>query len=254
MRLIVVLVSFMLAFSANAQQIYTLDHDVRSTLAKSETVSALRAQPVAFAPIGKRAAAPAPEPSVTPLRCGLEGVNTVGASISVLGPDEDGKYKVPISIWFPVPEGVTFTVYAIHSDDAREYISHYTVTAETAGSGFAGNVWGPFTGGAPIPEDIVGFRLEFTGAFPTYSVNTSVPSPGRTPVLVDVHPDGKLFLRVWMCPDPVASLFGRVHPIVNGWITPMEGYSRPDTPITLCSGYPDSVCLTQVSDIPKATP
>ena len=64
MRLIIVaLVSLMLAFSVNAQQTYTLDPEMNIS-AKSESVSVLRAQPIAFTPIGKRAVAPPTEPNV----------------------------------------------------------------------------------------------------------------------------------------------------------------------------------------------
>lgn len=65
MRLVVVaLVSLVLAFSVNAQQTYTLDPEMVNISEKSESVSALRAQPVGITPIGKRAVAPQAEPSV----------------------------------------------------------------------------------------------------------------------------------------------------------------------------------------------
>ena len=238
-----------LAFIALASSAFAADRQTNNL-----NPGALRAPVTLEAyPVRAPVSMPAPgrEPEVFPLRCGFESGTTPGASISILGPDENGKYKVPFSIWFPVPAGTTFTGYAIHSDGTRVLIDSNTVTAETAGGGWAGNMWGPYTGGAVIPEDVVGFRLEFTGAFPTYSVNTKVPDSSRIPALVDVYPNG-LFLRVWMCPAPVVSLRGRVHSVVNGWITPTEFFTGPDIPVAVCSGFPDSECLTQEVDIPKS--
>lgn len=179
-------------------------------------------------------------------------------SLSVWGPNAEGKYKVPFVAWFPVPEGATITPYYLKSNGEKVSIPEatITVTAENANRGWAAQIWGGFTGGAANPSDsgIVSFRVEFTGNFQAYSVNTKVPDGSRSAKLVDVYPNGKLFLKGAYSTLPVASLNGRGHPIVNGWITPMDSsFTGPGVVVTVCSGFPDSECQTEVVDIPSVT-
>lgn len=175
---------------------------------------------------------------------------TKQTSLSVVGPDAEGKYKVPFSAWFPVPEGTTMSFYTVEVSGNKTYVGSWTVTAENADRGWAGNLWGKLTNGALIPSNITGFRVEFTGNFQAYSVNAKVPDGTRTTKVVDVYPNGMLFLMGPYSTPPVASLNGRGHPIVNGWITPAEFFTGPDVVVAVCSGYPESWCQTQIVDIP----
>lgn len=187
-----------------------------------------------------------------PVRVG-PSTETPKTSLSVLGPNEKGEYSVPFSSWAGLPAGVTFTGYSIDVDGNRTYLGHGTVTNETANRGWAGQLIGGLTGGwAPMPEGVVAFRVEFTGDFfATYSVNAKVPDGLRVVPLVDVYPDGKLFLQQGYAVHPVASLLGNGHAVVSGWITPIPYfYGMKGVPVAVCSGYPESWCLTQVVDIP----
>lgn len=181
---------------------------------------------------------------------------TKQTSLSVVGPNAEGKYSAPFSAWFPVPEGTTITPYYIKSNGEKISIpdATVTVTSENANRGWNAQLWGGFTGGyAPMPNDIVAFRVEFTGNFQAYSVNAKRPDGSRSSKVVDVYPDGKLFLKGTYSTPPVASLNGRGHPVVNGWITPTEFFTGPGVVVAVCSGYPDSECQTEVVDIPSVT-
>ncbi len=239
-------VLLVLAFSVNAQdsELLTLDRrpDIFSTkMAVQQGVGGVF-NSVQIPTRRRGARRPVPTPTYMTLEMG----------IGVVGPDEFGKYKVPFSIWFPVPEGTTFTGYSVDVNGNRSYLGHNTVTSETANLGWAGNLWGPYTGGALLPESIVGFEVEFTGNFQTYGMHTPAPGATRPPVIVDVYPNGLLFLKETFAVPPVISLNGRGHPILNGWVTPMEGYTGPDVVVIRCTGFPRSECLTQVVDIPTS--
>ncbi len=191
-----------------------------------------------------------------PARSGMQPTFlTKQTSLSVVGPNEKGEYSAPFVAWFPVSNGTTVSSYTVDVNGNKTPIvgASFTVTAENADHGWAMQLWGPFTGGyAPIPTSsgIVAFRVEFTGNFQTYSVNARVPDGTRATAVVDVYPDGKLFLKQSYAVLPVASLNGRGHPVVNGWITPTQYYTGSDVVVAVCSGFPDSQCQTQVVDIP----
>jgi hypothetical protein len=180
---------------------------------------------------------------------------TPAMCMSVLGPDEFNKFMVPFVTWFTAQNGMTLTGYYLVNDERGRVAipgAVHTFTEAEAGWYIGGQLLRTAAGdSATLPDYVIGLEIEFTGNFQTISMYELRSDKSRPSPLVDVYPDGRLFLKQGYSVPPVAGLNGVQHPIVNGWIIPEVSFlGRSDVPVTICSEFPRSKCQTQIVDIP----
>jgi len=177
-------------------------------------------------------------------------LTTPEAGMFALPIDDKGNYHVGFSAWHPVPVGTTMSTYSVDSNGMKKFLFRTVVDQEHADMGWAGYVLGGFTWGEPLPEGVVSFEVDFTGA-ENFIVFTKV---NDLPPAIEIYP-GVIFINGNFTPTPVATLNGKGCPVVNGVVVPPVGYTGPGVIVAVChivskSPVISSQCQSTATNVP----
>jgi hypothetical protein len=178
------------------------------------------------------------------------------AIIPVVVADQSTKHRVSLVANYAVPWNTTMSWYTLDAIDKETPIPDvppFIIPIEKDGRSWAAEIWSPFTGGAPIPAEVKGFRAKLAHASVTYIITAMVNPPQSIvppSTTVDVYLDGRVFVKGHFTTDPAISFNGRFFPARYGWVTPSREFTGKGVVVGVSYGFLNITSETFIRDIP----